>query len=105
MDESLLGGDDKVDEGGGAAGDSSLSALIKIVYGCGAHERQLQVHVGVDTTWHDQLASGVKYFIEVSIRMQLICRVVDTLNLVSFDDYISLELTVSVYNRTVLNEV
>ena len=37
--------------------------------------------------------------------MQLICWVVDTLNLVSFDDNICLELAVCIDNRTILDEV
>ncbi len=59
----------------------------------------------VNTTGHNKLASNVKHLVKVSVCMQFIGGVVHTLNLITFDDDVGLELAVGVYNGTVLNEV
>lgn len=105
MHKSLFGGYDKVDEAGGTACNGCLCALVEIVHSGGAHEGQLQVHVRINTTWHNELASRIKHFIKVPTRMQLICGVVHALNLVSLNHDIGFELAVSVHDGTILDKV
>jgi len=105
VDESLLSRDNEVDEAGGATGNGCLRALVEVVNGGRAHEGKLQVHVGVDTTWHDQLVSCVKDLIKVSTRLNLISWAVDTLYLIILNDNVGLELSISIDNCAILDKI
>ena len=62
------------------------------------------MHVRVNTTRHYKLASRVKDLIKISTGLYLGRGVIHTLNLVPFDNNISLELSILVDNGTILDQ-
>ena len=75
--------DAEVDHHRCAAGQRRLGAALVIVGGIGAHERHVEMGVGVDAAWEDEAALGV----ERAVALEALA---DRLDGLAFDQHVSL---------------